>query len=71
MISRDQCRSVKGDLRKMFNVVGTFVLRAEDFQRALKKSTVLPCRRTRMNNKTTKNGRLLEFGYKLKSVSIV
>ena len=56
MISRDQCRcrSVKGDLRKMFNVVGTFVLRAEDFQRALKKSTVLPCRRTRLNNKTTK-----------------
>ena len=44
MISRDQCRcrSVKGDLRKMFNVVGTFVLRAEDFQSALKKSTVLP-----------------------------
>ena len=31
MISIDQCRNVKGDLRNMFNVVGTFVLRAEDF----------------------------------------
>ena len=31
MISSDQCRTVKGDLRNMFNVVGTFVLRAEDF----------------------------------------
>ena len=29
--SSDQCRTVKGDLRNMFNVVGTFVLRAEDF----------------------------------------
>ena len=31
MISNDQCGSVKGDLRNMFNVVGTFVLCAEDF----------------------------------------
>ena len=31
MISIDQSRSIKGDLRKMFNVVGTFVLRAEEF----------------------------------------
>ena len=31
MISSDQCRTVKGDLRNMFNVVGTFVLRAEEF----------------------------------------
>ena len=31
MISIDQSRSIKGDLRNMFNVVGTFVLRAEDF----------------------------------------
>ena len=29
--SIDQSRSIKGDLRNMFNVVGTFVLRAEDF----------------------------------------
>ena len=34
----------------MLNVVGTFLLRAEDFQKALKKSTVLPCM---INNKTT------------------
>ena len=31
MISSDKCRTVKGDLRNMFNVVGTFVLRAEEF----------------------------------------
>ena len=31
MISSDQCKTVKGDLRDMFNVVGTFVLHAEDF----------------------------------------
>ena len=31
MISIDQSRSIKGDLRNMFNVVGTFVLRAEEF----------------------------------------
>ena len=31
MISSDQCRNVKGDLRDIFNVVGTLVLRAEDF----------------------------------------
>ena len=31
MISSDQCRNVKGDLRNMFTVVGTFVLNAEDF----------------------------------------
>ena len=31
MISSDQCRTVKGDLRNMFNVVGTFVPRAEEF----------------------------------------
>ena len=36
MISSDQCRTVKGDLRNMFNVVGTFVLRAEEFQKVLK-----------------------------------
>ena len=35
MISNDQCRSDKGDLRNMFYVVGTFVLCAEDFRRAL------------------------------------
>ena len=31
MISIDQSRSIKGDLRNMFNVVGTFVLLAEEF----------------------------------------
>ena len=31
-----RCRSVKGNVRNMFNVAGTFVLRAEIFQRALK-----------------------------------
>ena len=31
MISSDQCRTVKGDLRNMLNVVGTFVLCAEEF----------------------------------------
>ena len=31
MISSDQCRTVKGDPRNMFNVVGALVLRAEDF----------------------------------------
>ena len=36
MISSDQFRSFKGDLRNMFNVVGTFVLHAEDFQKALR-----------------------------------
>ena len=28
MISSDQCRRVEGDLRNMFNVVGTSVIRA-------------------------------------------
>ena len=28
MISSDQCRSVEGDLRNMFNVVGDSVIRA-------------------------------------------
>ena len=28
MISSDQCKSVEGDLRKMFNVVDTSVIRA-------------------------------------------
>ena len=36
MISSGQFRSFKGDLRDMFNVVGTFVLHAEDFQKALR-----------------------------------
>ena len=36
MISSYQCRSVKRNVRNMFNVVGTFVLRTEIFQRALK-----------------------------------
>ena len=31
MISSDQCRTVEEDPRNMFNVIGTFVLRAEDF----------------------------------------
>ena len=31
MSSSDQCRTVEGDLRNMFNVVDTFVLRAEGF----------------------------------------
>ena len=31
MISTDQCRNVKRELRNMFNAVGTFVLRAEEF----------------------------------------
>ena len=31
MISSDQFRSFKGDLRNILNVLGTFVLRAEDF----------------------------------------
>ena len=31
MISSDQYRTVKGDLRNMFNAVGTFALHAEDF----------------------------------------
>ena len=28
MISSDQCKSVEGDLRNLFNVVGTSVIRA-------------------------------------------
>ena len=36
MISSDQFRSFKGDLRNIFNVVITFVLHAEDFQKALR-----------------------------------
>ena len=28
LISSDQCRSVEGDLRNMFNAVGTSVIRA-------------------------------------------
>ena len=28
MISSDQCRSVEGDLRNMFNAAGTSVIRA-------------------------------------------
>ena len=35
MISSGQFRSFKVDLRNMFNVVGTFVLHAEDFQNVL------------------------------------
>ena len=31
MISSDQYRTVKGGLMNMFNAVGTFELRAEDF----------------------------------------
>ena len=31
MISSDQFRSFKGDLRNILNVLGTFVLLAEDF----------------------------------------
>ena len=36
MFSSDQRKTVKGDLRNMLNVVGTFVLSAEDLQKALK-----------------------------------
>ena len=32
MISSDQCRSVEGDLRNMFNVVGTSVIVQEVFK---------------------------------------
>lgn len=42
MTGSDQCRSVKGNLRNMFNVVRTFVLRAQDFQRALKEEHCAP-----------------------------
>ena len=42
MISSNQYRGVKGNLRNMFNVVGTFVLGAEDFQRALKEEHRTP-----------------------------
>ena len=31
MISSDKCRTVEGDPRNMFNVVGAFVLRTDDF----------------------------------------
>ena len=53
MISNDQCGSVKGNLRNMFNVVGTFVLCAEDFWKVFKESFALPCMRTRLTDKTT------------------
>ena len=33
MISSDQCRSVEGDLRNMFNAAGTSVIRAAGFLR--------------------------------------
>ena len=36
MISSDQFRSFKGGLRNMFSDFGTFVLHAEDFQKALR-----------------------------------
>ena len=36
MISCDQCRSVEGDPRNMFNVVGTSVIRAGGIKGALK-----------------------------------
>ena len=35
MIWSDQFRSFKADLRNMLNVLGTFVLRAEDLWKAL------------------------------------
>jgi len=51
MISSDQCRSVEGDLRSTLNVVGTSVICAESFYRALKKCPLWPCMKTRLIHK--------------------
>ena len=52
MISCDWCRSVEGGLRNTLNVVGTSVMRADGFHRALKKCPLRPSMKTRLNHKT-------------------
>jgi len=46
-----QCRSVEGDLKNAINFVGTSVMCAVGFYRALKKCPQWPCTKTRLNHK--------------------